>query len=39
MTATKVKSEDLVNAKTLAAQIGGFDEALACLQALKGFDG
>ena len=35
----RVKVEDLVKAKKVAAQMGGIDRALAALNALKGFEG
>lgn len=35
---SKVKIEDLVKAKKVAAQMGGVEKALAALQALKGFE-
>lgn len=36
--ASRVKIEDLVKAKKIAAQMGGIDRALAALQALRGFE-
>lgn len=36
--ASRVKIEDLVKAKKVAAQMGGIDRALAALQALRGFE-
>jgi hypothetical protein len=35
----KIKIEDLVRAKKVAAQLGGVEKALAAIKALKDFEG